>query len=109
MQTTINIPIPLLVFFVGAILALVMYFIKEIHNDIKKVIEGLTKAVHGLEIVTTNMETKGNHIKERVEDLEGYIEAQQKNREVFFKDYGSSLEWLKNHLEDIQILTRKKH
>lgn len=98
MQYNLNLPIPLLVLFMTAILALIAYFIKDVHKDIKKVIEGLTKAVHGLEIVTTNMETKGNHIKERVEDLESQ-----------YSEHQPGLDWLKRHLSDLESLVYKKH
>ncbi len=116
MQTSINIPLPLLIFIggsiialIGAIVGLVAYFIKDVHVDIKKVIEGLTKAVHGLEIITTNMEVKGAHTKERLQDLEGQFDVFEARQEVFYKDYHSGLDWLKTHLEQLQDLTRKKH
>ena len=110
MQYNLNIPIPILLFFMTAVLALVAYFIKDVHSDIKRVIENLTKAVHGLELITNNMEMKGNHIKERVEDLESKIEVGILSRQIFDKEYGYTLDWIKSHINELENITRKnKH
>jgi len=90
------------------IIAMLAYFMSDLHKDVKEVVKGLTGAVRGLEIITTNMEAKGERIKERLELLENKSEVTREARELFSTEYRGTLDWLKLHLEGLQKIVYKE-
>lgn len=86
------------------ICAIVGFFLKDFHKSMKETIGTLTLAINELRVVITDIKADNKHISSRIDSIEIKLQHYDKIIESFFKEYQSSLEFIK---ENLKILQRK--
>lgn len=81
----------LLLFFMGLIVTIIAFFLKDFHISMKQAISTLTEAVNKLTLVITTIESNHEHLSLRVENLE-----------KDFKEYKPSLEFIRENKNDLK-------